>query len=54
MFPGFVARSRTVPSSALTDPEAWAELWRAARARLAAMGSDVTFFRWTDAESVCA
>lgn len=54
MFPGFVARSRKDPSSALTDPDAWAQLWRDARTRLAAQGTDATFFRWTDAENVCA
>jgi hypothetical protein len=54
MFPGFVARSRRDPASALTDPDAWAQSWRDARKRLAAQGRDATFFRWTDAESVCA
>lgn len=54
MFPGFVARSRKQPSSALTDPGAWADLWHATRTKLAAQGADATFFRWTDAESVCA
>jgi phytanoyl-CoA hydroxylase len=54
MFPGFVARSRIQPSGALTDPGAWADLWHSTRARLAAQGSDAQFFRWTDAENVCA
>jgi hypothetical protein len=53
-FPGFVARSRKSPSTAVTDPEAWADLWRVARARFAAQNSDAKFFRWTGTEAVCA
>jgi len=37
-FPGFVARSRRHPEQELTDPEAWAQLWRDCRRRLAASG----------------
>jgi hypothetical protein len=53
MFPGFVARSRSNPASALTDPDAWAHMWRAARERLAEKAKP-TFNRWTDSPEVCA
>ena len=39
--PGFVARSRAHPESELRDPAAWAALWHAARARLAAGAVDL-------------
>lgn len=35
-FPGFLARSAANPQSALTDPDAWASLWWAARDRIVA------------------
>jgi phytanoyl-CoA hydroxylase len=53
-FPGFVARSRRDPASAVTDPAAWAELWRRARTRLAAIEDPGKFNRWTGEEPVCA
>ncbi|MDX1521821.1 MAG: phytanoyl-CoA dioxygenase family protein, partial [Anaerolineae bacterium] len=33
-FPGFVVRSQANPAGVLTDPQAWTELWQAAKARL--------------------
>lgn len=33
-FPGFVARSRTRPESAMTDHREWAEMWRDAKRRI--------------------
>ena len=53
-FPGFVARSRANPASEIRDPEDWADLWRAARARLAGIEDPGTFTRWTGTEPVCA
>lgn len=53
-FPGFVARSRQNPASAVTDPEDWANLWRAARARLAEIEDPGKFNRWTGEEPACA
>ena len=52
-FPDFVARSRRDPSSELRDPEAWAQLWYDARARLAADPEDF-IIRWRGDEPVCA
>lgn len=40
-FPGFVARSRRHPERELTDPHAWAQLWRDCRKRLARSGEPV-------------
>jgi hypothetical protein len=54
LFPGFVARSRKDPASALTDPADWANLWRSARARLAEIEEPGSFVRWTGEEEVCA
>jgi hypothetical protein len=53
-FPGFVARSKKNPSSAVTDWNVWADLWRAARARLAEIEDPGSFTRWTGTEPVCA
>ena len=53
-FPGFVARSRKEPSSAVTDPSDWAALWRNARTRLAAIEDPGKFNRWTGDEPACA
>lgn len=53
-FPGFVARSRQNPSSAVSDPAVWADLWRQARARLAAIEDPGKFVRWTGDEEICA
>jgi len=52
-FPGFVARSAANPSSVLRDPEAWAQSWYDARARLAAQ-ENPTFNRWQAGVGVCA
>ena len=52
-FPGFVARSAVDPSAVLTDPDAWAQSWLEARARVS-LERPTGFNRWrTDAE-VCA
>jgi phytanoyl-CoA hydroxylase len=51
--PGFVVRSRTDPASAIADWRAWADLWRAARARLA-QPEERKGNRWTNSEAVCA
>ena len=53
-FPGFVARSRRDPGSELRHPEAWAELWRAARERLAVRPPAKPAHRWRGTEPVCA
>jgi phytanoyl-CoA hydroxylase len=53
-FPGFVARSRTNPRSAVTDWQVWANLWRQTRSRLAQVPVGGAFTRWTGEESVCA
>ena len=53
-FPGFVARSRQEPSSAVTDWRVWADLWHEARSRLAASGDPDRFNRWTGQEPACA
>ena len=52
-FPGFVARSRSDPDSELRDPEAWAESWRRARARLADQEAP-QFQRWDPDDPLCA
>jgi hypothetical protein len=53
-FPGFVARSRRDPASAVTDWRVWADLWRQARSRLAAIEDPGKFNRWTGQEPGCA
>ncbi|HEV8633972.1 MAG TPA: phytanoyl-CoA dioxygenase family protein [Chloroflexota bacterium] len=53
-FPGFVARSRRDPASAVTDWRVWADLWRQARSRLAALEDPGKFNRWTGQEPGCA
>jgi hypothetical protein len=53
-FPGFLARSRQDPSSALTDWREWANLWLATRARLAGVEDPGKFYRWTGTEPICA
>ena len=53
MFPGFVARSRRDPGSALADYRIWADLWQEARDRLA-RGEMPEFSRWSGSEPVCA
>lgn len=54
LFPGFVARSRQTPSSAVTDWRDWATLWRDTRTRLAQIEEPGSFTRWTGKEPVCA
>jgi ectoine hydroxylase-related dioxygenase (phytanoyl-CoA dioxygenase family) len=46
-FPGFIARSRQNPASAVTDWQVWADLWRETRSRLAKLDSAGRFIRWT-------
>ena len=53
-FPGFIARSRQNPASALTDWRVWANLWRKTRARLAQVPPAGKFTRWTSQEAICA
>ncbi len=52
-FPGFVARSRSNPTSEMCDPADWSQLWHDARHRLAneTMGK---FNRWSVENAVCA
>jgi ectoine hydroxylase-related dioxygenase (phytanoyl-CoA dioxygenase family) len=45
-FPGFVARSRQQPETALTDHHQWAALWETARNRLIERGDVVFSSRW--------
>jgi phytanoyl-CoA hydroxylase len=52
-FPGFVARSRVRPESALADWRAWAALWEEARRRLSATEVG-PMRRWTGDEPACA
>lgn len=52
-FPGFVARSRLHPESAVTDWRAWADLWRATKQRMIEADAG-KFNRWTGQEPVCA
>ena len=52
-FPGFVARSAARPGSVLRDPEAWAQSWYDARARLADRERP-SFNRWSADAPVCA
>jgi len=53
-FPGFVARSRKNPASAITDWRVWAKLWRDTRSRLAQAQAAGKFTRWTSEEPICA
>ena len=53
-FPGFVARSRQNPDSAVTDWRVWANLWRETRSRLAQLQDAGKFTRWTSQEPICA
>ncbi len=52
-FPSFVARSRRDPSSALSDPAAWRDMWYQARERLAEEGTP-RFNRWDSDSATCA
>jgi phytanoyl-CoA hydroxylase len=53
-FPAWVARSRQNPDSEVRDPEVWADLWRATRAKLIETPPEGKFNRWDGSESVCA
>ncbi len=53
LFPGFVARSRQNPASALTDHRVWAARWHEVRAKLA-QESSLIFNRWDGTSPVCA
>lgn len=53
-FPGFVARSRTNPGSALRDPAQWEQLWRDTRDRMARQQEKGPFNRWLVEDEVCA
>lgn len=52
-FPGFVARSRLNPASALRDPVEWARMWSDTRHRLAEAELD-RFNRWDSDAPACA
>ena len=52
-FPGFVARSRAHPETALTDAAVWARLWADARDDLGKNGTP-EFFRWKASDPRCA
>jgi hypothetical protein len=53
-FPGFVARSRRAPEAELRDAAEWARRWMTARDRLADLGQDLPFNRWSATDPVCA
>jgi hypothetical protein len=53
MFPGFVARSKSDPSSELRDPAEWRRLWYDARDRLAEVETP-RFNRWSAGSASCA
>lgn len=53
-FPGFVARSRANPASELRDHAAWAEMWRAARTRMAELNAPLKSHRWDGDAPTCA
>jgi phytanoyl-CoA hydroxylase len=52
-FPGFVARSRSNPSSELRDAEVWARMWADTRTRLSAAEPE-KFNRWESDAPACA
>ena len=53
-FPGFVARSRQHPETAVTNWREWERVWLATRSRLAQVESAGKFTRWTSQEAICA
>ena len=53
VFPGFVARSRTAPSSELRDSGVWTQLWLEAR-RALSVGEKPRFNRWNPNSPDCA
>ena len=52
-FPSFVARSRARPEAALTDWEAWRDMWHDTRATLA-QGAHIPQHRWPSDGPFCA
>ena len=52
-FPAFVVRIRWHPQSAVTDPEVWADLWRATLSTLAGEPPEGKINHWTGDEEVC-
>ena len=52
-FPGFIAQSRANPESVLNDAEEWAQLWYAARKRLAQVNG-IKVHRWDSLDPLCA
>ncbi len=54
IFPGFVARSRSAPSTELHDAEAWAQLWYDTRDHMAATAYNKKFNRWRADAPACA
>ena len=52
-FPGFIAQSRANPVSVLNDAEEWAQLWYAARKRLAQVNG-IKVHRWDSLDPLCA
>lgn len=53
-FPGFVARSKAQPATALRDPGLWAQRWYATREQLAAANDHGPFNRWRANAPACA
>lgn len=53
MFPSFIARSRSAPSSELRDANAWNDMWLGARDKLSRQ-SPVKIHRWSASAPVCA
>lgn len=52
-FPGFIARSKAKPDTALTDPAKWEQLWQDTRHRMSHT-EDSPFNRWSKDHPVCA
>ena len=52
-FPGFVVRSKTNPSSVLSCPEEWAQLWKEARQKIIS-DPPGSFQRWREGHPDCA
>lgn len=53
VFPGFIARSKSNPSSELHDPKIWYQMWENTRDSLA-VGEQPKFNRWDSSHPVCA
>ena len=52
-FPGFIARSKSNPSSELRNSKIWYEMWKNTRDSLA-VGKQPKFNRWDGKHPVCA